>query len=219
MLLSPRSLAPIIAKFNAMEIEPEAKRSKTMGRKIKHFVRGSKIAKDILAAKEDIRDAMRKFTVYPYIISVPITGSDSSSCSAFWECLRRAHCQGYHRAALVPLLTMQSCCSYNSLVVNTLAMRVTLEKLTRARARYDAAETPSECMPGTRVELLKDLTSRATGGINPAVRVVALCGIAGIRKIDHCKIHRNRPCQAEVARRLILLLPKSRRAEGDHRCL
>lgn len=57
-----------------------------------------------------------------------------------------------------------------------------LEKLIRASARYDAYDTPLECMTGTRVELLDSLISQVKAGAQTAPKVILVCGIPGSGK-------------------------------------
>lgn len=58
---------------------------------------------------------------------------------------------------------------------------VILDRLERAPARFDARDTPSECMGGTRVELLDKLISRMKGAAG-ASRFTLVCGIPGSGK-------------------------------------
>lgn len=63
-----------------------------------------------------------------------------------------------------------------------LATSVTLGKLARAPARFDADDTPSECMKDTRSEILDDLAGRITSTSPKAPRIVLVCGIPGSGK-------------------------------------
>ncbi|KAE9392800.1 WD40 repeat-like protein [Gymnopus androsaceus JB14] len=60
-----------------------------------------------------------------------------------------------------------------------LKLHFLIERLNVAPARFDAADTPSPCLHGTREQLLKDLHNHALGSIGPEKQIIWIHGTPG----------------------------------------
>lgn len=77
---------------------------------------------------------------------------------------------------------MQHSVTQVNVTVKRLAINAILHKDVRAAARYDAEGTPLECMEGTRVNLIEDLSGRVNGTTPASSRITLVYGIPGSGK-------------------------------------
>ncbi|KAE9395096.1 hypothetical protein BT96DRAFT_885974, partial [Gymnopus androsaceus JB14] len=61
----------------------------------------------------------------------------------------------------------------------TVKLHFLIDQLGVAPARFDAADTPSACLEGTREQLLKDLHNHALGGLGPGKQIIWIHGTPG----------------------------------------